>query len=123
MGSYYTDLDNDLGDELEAWRNTDRAKKSKHRRDREKTIFHTPKTDDEAKALIEELGTYVWTTVKVRGSYVMNPYSIYAHVRGRKHLIYLPGRRGTVLSWLMAHIDAGRTEPVGVEDSMENLDE
>lgn len=65
-----------------------------------------PASDAEAKELIDAIGTYRWDTHKVRGRFTHNPYGIRTRTERGEYMIYLPGRRGTVLTWLRDKLDA-----------------
>lgn len=68
--------------------------------------IHRPTSDAEAQALITSLGHYVWDTVKLDGAFSHTPYRLKATINGRKHVIHLPGRRGTTLTWLKNKLDS-----------------
>ena len=71
-----------------------------------------PATDAQAIEIIEKTGNYHWETHKVSGRFVHDPYALAAKVDGQTIRIYLPGRRGTVLTWLRHKLDAAEAAAV-----------
>lgn len=71
----------------------------------EMATTHHPANDMLARELIEKLGTYVWVTHKVSGRYTTSPYSLSTLISGKRHVIHLPGRRGSTLMWLKGKIE------------------
>ena len=71
----------------------------------EPATTHPPDNDMLARELIEKLGTYVWVTHKVSGRYTTSPYSLSTLINGKRHVIHLPGRRGSTLVWLKGKIE------------------
>lgn len=113
MSSYYVELDNDLGDEIEVFGRVKGKREmpsflssGKPRKTRRKSaVVHNPASDAAAIALIVSLDHFVWTTHKVSGRYTTMPYSLRAQIGNREHLINLPGRRGATLTWLRDRVD------------------
>lgn len=68
-------------------------------------VEHFPDDDAEAKRLIAKLGTYRWETLKITAQFSHNPYCLVALIDGQQHRVFLPGRRGTVLKWLLTKLD------------------
>lgn len=94
----------DMAEHLEEWFVEEEARFDYHEESYQpastQTENHHPKTDAEAKRIIEHLNHYEWDTHQVRGRFDRNPYRITATINEQRHCIHLPGRFGGVLKWL-----------------------
>lgn len=63
-------------------------------------LDYYPGSDPEAMEIIKRLDHWEWETKKVSGKFTQNPYRLEAVIDGAVTRIYLPGRFGSVMSWL-----------------------